>query len=423
MPGPFETLALGGGSAPLYVLRFDEEGALLSPEAAREAIAAARDGDHTDVLVLCHGWNNAFDVALERYRKIIAATEAARAAHASSFAWRPLVVGLTWPSIIMLRADEQPPQIAGEAFADVDASTVELLASDPRLAALVAKGSLDADEALALATALVGHGVREDGVGETDPGEVEAEALVAAVAGRAAGPVPGQPGFVAGGAEPGLAAAGSGSVDARGLLRTFTVLQMKDRAGTVGRAGVATFLRALLRETSRPVHAAGHSYGSRVLLNAISVDPAPSRALRSLLLLQPAVNARCFAKDAGKGRPGGYRPAFGRVELPIFVTYSEHDAPLRKLFHLAARRKHDLGELIPAATPWSKYAALGGYGAQRTEESLAVAQVDAPAPYPLDTTREVLSVDCTKGIAGHGDVANATTGWALLSLLRAGAPA
>ncbi|MDQ2998264.1 MAG: hypothetical protein M3R61_14600, partial [Chloroflexota bacterium] len=107
------------------------------------------------------------------------------------------------------------------------------------------------------------------------------------------------------------------NLDPRLILRGASVWVMKDRAGTVGARGVAKLLTGLLSASaSARVHAIGHSFGCRVLLSAICSPPSRSddRKVDSLLLLQPAVSHLCFAADvAGSGKPGGYRPALDRV--------------------------------------------------------------------------------------------------------------
>jgi pimeloyl-ACP methyl ester carboxylesterase len=190
---------------------------------------------------------------------------------------------------------------------------------------------------------------------------------------------------------------------------------MKDRAGVVGASGVGAFLRDALDAFAGHVHLLGHSYGARVMLSAVSIAPLP-RPVASMLLLQPAVNHLCFAEDAGEGAPGGYRPALARVAQPILVTHSVKDVPLRRIFHVALRRKRDLGEAQIAGTA-PKFGALGGFGpgGQLSVRRLKIAA--PPAPYDL-TGVEVIALDGSDGaIAGHGDVSNRATWWALHQLV------
>ena len=221
----------------------------------------------------------------------------------------------------------------------------------------------------------------------------------------------------------------------RNLLRAFTVRQMKDRAGTVGSRGVGPVLRDIqgAAPTAR-VHVVGHSYGARVLLNAVArPEGAPlPRPVDSMLLLQPAVNHLCFAASlpGRPGTPGGYRNAIERVRLPILSTFTPHDFALTKVFHLALSREKDLGEIAVAAAgePPNKFAALGGFGPRGELRSSRVAtklprQDAAPGAddfYELGPgAPEVWALDGQASISGHGDVVSPTTAWALLNLVRA----
>ena len=100
-------------------------------------------------------------------------------------------------------------------------------------------------------------------------------------------------------------------LDPRTYIRLASVYQMKDRAGHVGAQGMSELLRAdQASPTVAKIHAAGHSYGCKVMLSGICVGPALTRPIDSLLLLQPAVSHLCFAERVpGTNQPGGYRHA------------------------------------------------------------------------------------------------------------------
>src|SRR4030095_5642449 len=120
------------------------------------------------------------------------------------------------------------------------------------------------------------------------------------------------------------------------IIRTATVFQMKDRAGTVGKHGVGPMLRDLLANNNARVHLTGHSYGAKVVMSALCLLDHP-RKVASVLLLQPAINASCFAEKIQEngGLPGAFRPVLERTEGPIFTTFSSSDSPLTTFFHVA----------------------------------------------------------------------------------------
>jgi hypothetical protein len=154
------------------------------------------------------------------------------------------------------------------------------------------------------------------------------------------------------------------------------------------------------------------------MLSAIGNGPALPRQVESLLLLQPAVSHLCFADSLpGTGQPGGYRPVLERVANPILSTFSKHDFPLTKTFHLALRRKGDLGDIkiAGAGDPPSKYAALGGFGPRRAGEKLIDIKAIGQA-YELEPGVEVYGLRGDDAISGHGDISNPATWWALYSL-------
>jgi hypothetical protein len=152
------------------------------------------------------------------------------------------------------------------------------------------------------------------------------------------------------------------------------------------------------------------------MLSALAAGAVPRR-VHSLLLLQPAVSHLCFADQVpGTTRTGGYRMVLDRVARPILSTFSAHDVPLTKIFHVALRRDADLGEAqIAAGEPPSVYAALGGFGPRRSGEQL-IDILDAPQPYDLGSGARIYGIRGTRTIAGHGAISNESTWWALYTL-------
>ncbi|WP_433202257.1 hypothetical protein ACQP00_32015 [Dactylosporangium sp. CS-047395] len=430
----------GGVTTPYGVVPFDEHGNCTGPAARDEAVARAAEA--TDVFLFSHGWNNDWAAATGRYREFIARYGEARQTGwpAPDRPYRPLAIGVFWPSTALVAPWERAPDIAASVARDAQRSD-ELLALGAALAPadagrlyeLLDRGRLTAAEAAEvahlLAPALDGPAdeLRAAGTSAED-----AEELVKAwgrmdnpAASSEAGediPDDDEP-------EPGAApavAGGLGWLDPRGIIRAATVLLMKDRAGRVGAAGVAPLLEALCRAPGNPrVHLIGHSYGAKVLLSALCTAPADTPPVDSVLLLQPAVSAWCFAGAGhvpGSDGPGGYHAAPERSREPIVTTFSRHDVPLTRLFHWAVRRASDLGEVSIAAGPPSRYAALGGFGPQGRDDDVRVLDpVQPPQVYPLGPDqRRIIAVRADTVIGGHGAVTNPATAWMLLSQVRAG---
>ncbi len=94
--------------------------------------------------------------------------------------------------------------------------------------------------------------------------------------------------------------------------------------------------------------------------------------------------------------------ALDRVFRPILCTFSQHDAPLHRFFHLILRRDQDLGEMQIAAAgePPSRFAALGGYGPRSSDERLVdvldAAAIDAGDRYDLSSMIPLIGIDATR---------------------------
>ena len=438
MIGPYRTFTTRARTAaPLYMLPFDKEGRVQAPRTREHALRALESDAYTDVFFFSHGWNNDWEAATEKYEHFI--TGFIDSASEADAARRSLLLGVFWPSATLVLPGERAPRIAGAPDAGADAAevaadrrAVDEVAEqlDPavveRFYELAQRDELAGEEALEFARLLAPLYATDHG----DAGEAtetpEAEELVSSWA--AGGPRvttdddadPFDFG-TADDAGDGPAAAGIlDRFDPRNAVRAGSVWLMKDRAGTVGSRGVADLLGDVLATSDAQVHLIGHSFGAKVMLSALTARRHPRRP-RSMLLLQPAVNHLCFATTVpGTDRVGGYRLALGAVERPIIVTYSRHDAPLTKWFHLALRRQADLGEPKTAAwpNPPNEYAALGGFGPGGAEPLTTRIPIKQPGDsYGLARQPgSILALDGSSAIKDHSDISNAATWWALREL-------
>jgi hypothetical protein len=451
--GPFEQVDVGGSRlADLYLLRYAADGSLISKQ-SQEGFVQSLAG-RTDVFFFSHGWNNTVDFAVAAYRRFISGY--ASQGGGPGVLDNPVLVGVVWPSISFNMPWEDGPFIAGdprdherERGLRDEASETLSRADAARLGDLLSRrGKLPADEAREAAKLMLQF------LPDTDPEEgaipPTADEVLASweqLDGGSAPPPPdpddfgefdpagpdrGQARDVGENAAPDptqapQAAGLFGDLDPRNLARMGTVWLMKDRAGKVGAHGVAPLVRRILGESDARLHLIGHSFGCRLLMSAVSISALP-RDVRSMLLLEPAVNRWCFAQNVvGTGRVGGYRPVLERVELPVLSTMSSHDLPLRQAFHLAVRGS-SLGEpSIAAIGDTDRYGALGGYG----PAGLGIAAVTRPAlapgtPYDLNVPQRVIAVDGSgeingePAIGGHSDINNPNMWWALRCLVHAG---
>ncbi len=454
--GPFRRIdGADGSSTSFYVVPFDRNGACEAEQTRAALLDELASGRHTHVVLFSHGWNNDWDAAIGRYEAFIAGFAALRAAHALPLGppYAPLLVGVTWPSTALVLPWEEGPRFAGgppgagapgreadvedglrEAAAllpEADARRLRDLAALPRtlepgeareMAAMLA-GLLDTERDAPWGPAPAADDLvaswRDAPTGPDADAETGADPAGDEEFGTVGGGGGGRGGAAASGRREGPAddprAAGFlEAIDPRWAVRMFTVRLMKDRAGTVGWFGVGPLVRDVLAASAARVHLVGHSYGGKVVLSA-AASSASERPIESILLLQPAVNAWCFAA-AHEGRPGGYRSVLERVRQPILSTFSRRDGALTRLFHRALRRAADAGEQRIAGAPPSRFAALGGFGPQGAgDDARSIPMQLVPDRYPLSPAAgpRVLGLDGGTRIGGHGDVVNPATAWAL----------
>ncbi|MET0716475.1 MAG: hypothetical protein ABWY57_16335 [Mycetocola sp.] len=439
----------GGDKAPYFIIPFDERGSCVGPRAQEELIRQSADA--TDVYLFSHGWNNDWSGATSLYRRFVDEFLKVRNEYwpEPDRPYEPILAGAFWPSILLVDESEAAPTIAGAndggdgTFSEFIPELLALSATLPvddreRFYELLSKPYLDREEALEIATIAYPHldAVDTDLSESSNGPEQLAESWMEDEGVERTTRVGGYVGDSAPEMKP--QAAGGGflaNLDVRGLLskvrprtiiRSLSVLTMKDRAGTVGANGVASLLARLAAESDNKarIHLVGHSYGCKVALSALCApDDQHAVEVDSVLLLQPAVSCYCFAGKngiPGVPHPGGYHKALERSRLPVVCTFSNKDIPLSSLFHLAARRQSDLGEVKIAGAPPNRYAALGGYGPQGVAASDVIDARPAPRRYEdfSRTDVKVLGVKSHDLIRGHGDVSSSVTAWMLLEQVR-----
>ncbi|MEY9842681.1 hypothetical protein [Streptacidiphilus sp. EB103A] len=444
MTAPFQRVSLDDGTtADLFLLRYDKKGRLRSPvaeERLKEGFSRT-----SDVFLFSHGWNNTFDTALARYRDFISGYAGQRRAQGIPLGpdYRPVLVGVMWPSTSFLMPWEMGPQIAADPEPDGPEAhrSEELLAfvtdslgpqPDAEFTELIDGRTEISPEDAVRAASIALQALRPDADPDNGapPPSVEEFLATWAQLDEGEAPAPSDPddyGTASSGpaTEPRLAS--GSSYDPRNLLRVATVWKMKSRAGVVGANGVGPLARHVLEHSSARLHLIGHSFGARVIMSALATEEL-ARPAHSLLLLQPAVNRWCFAPDvAGTGRMGGYHSVLGRVEKAVVTTFSLHDKALTKYFPLALRGG-SLGEpqIAGIAEP-ALYGALGG-GLGPAGLGDLCARVPAVVPgaqgYDVDGGLRLIAIDGgtriggKPAIDGHGDISNITTWWALHRLTR-----
>jgi hypothetical protein len=385
---PLETVP--GHDIRYHLVAFDADGRE-RPERdgpySRAVLAAAGAEAPTDVFVFSHGWQGDVPAARRQYGAWLAAMASCpddrAAAAAMPGGFRPLLIGLHWPSRAW--GDEE---LGGASFGvgaptPDDADSAGAVAGDG-LEALVDRYAdrLGDSPAVRGALRVILESALEDAAPLTLPARVRAAYQVLdAEAGM------GQAGE---GAAPGddrepfdpeatyqacqqeeLVAFGAVSLGGvLAPLRVLTFWQMKRRARHFGERGAAELLDTLQQAApAARFHLMGHSFGCIVASAAVAGPPGRGGAQRpvaSLVLAQGAMSlwSFCASIPARPDRPGYFHRlvAGDRVDGPILVTTSVHDRAVRAFYPMGAFARGQVDYLPPGELP--RYGGIGVFGAR-----------------------------------------------------------
>jgi alpha/beta hydrolase family protein len=197
------------------------------------------------------------------------------------------------------------------------------------------------------------------------------------------------------------------------LLNYTTYFEMKTRAGTIGKKGVAPFIDRL-PSSIEAIHLIGHSFGGRVVTAAAANSTTPR--IRSMTLLQAAFSHNGFSKK----KNGFFRAVVEqkRVNGPILITHSILDRAVGVAYPLASRINQD--DRLALGDRNDPFGAIGRNGAQQMEdtevdalETLLRPATDAQSykfKQPL-----IFNLNGDTLITNHGDVTNEAIVFAVLS--------
>jgi hypothetical protein len=323
-----------GSRSPLLVVRLDRDGRACDSGPLNDVARALNDPGVTDVYVLCPGWASGYTSAVGWMQSFLTGHERVRpfaeADPARPRAYRPVYVGIVWPSDVlvaslpappvdgglrMTRADVDQQALAEVLGADVDPKVLDRLrqallerghkARANRLEALLARAAaLTPPDHVDLADCLLPlYGPQEEpavpgpryavragaatvrrvaespvgGVLESDPAPVPPldprellEAWKRSVR-EAAADVPHGPEQPTDDGSRARRGGLQGVELVRWALRATDFRLMKDRAWQVGRRGVAEVLAQVnVSRRGARVHVVGHSFGCDALLAGLS---------------------------------------------------------------------------------------------------------------------------------------------------------
>ena len=199
------------------------------------------------------------------------------------------------------------------------------------------------------------------------------------------------------------------------LLNLTTYFEMKQRAGTVAKNGVAPMVDALADQVER-IHLVGHSFGGR-LVTATAANSRTNK-IHSMSLLQAAFSHNGFSAS----EHGFFRPVVStmRVKGPILVTHTKNDKAVGLAYPAASRLNHDTASGFGDAD--DKFGGIGSNGALHMEDgeisAAATELLAVGGAYTLEAGRiHNLKADAfirdPKGGDAHGFVWVPEVAWAV----------
>ncbi len=238
------------------------------------------------------------------------------------------------------------------------------------------------------------------------------EDLDAEVAGGAAMPL-GVADTPAAGTAAGLTNSLSGfNASALNLLNYTTYYLMKERAGKVGKNGVAKLVDRLAPEVQR-IYLIGHSFGGR-LVTAAAANSQTGK-LRGLTLLQAAFSHNGFSKK----KNGYFRSVVDnrRINGPILITHTKNDKAVGIAYPLASRINGDKTAALGDEN--DVFGAVGRNGAQQMEEGERILGTLLPVGgvYALESGK-FLNLESSQFITNHGDVTGLEIAYAVWSAVK-----
>lgn len=346
---------------------------------SRELVALLKEEAPTDVFLLSHGWYGDVPAARQQYRAWVAAMGDCPAdreeAEARPGGFRPVVVGLHWPSLAWGDEDLSPASFAvavadGTEPGDSPSDGVTRLV-DSSAAALADSPAVRDSVRTIVDSAL------DDPVPATLPPSVrDAYQRLDAALGLGAGGEGAPPGEDRAPFDPEAVyqaclleeLASFGGLSFGGLLaplRVLTFWHMKRRARDVGASGAASVLGRLQQAapTAR-FHLMGHSFGCIVVSSAVAAaEHAGRRPADSLTLAQGAMSlwSFCSSIPSAPDRAGYFHPVIAKrlVSGPIVVTTSVHDRAVRTFYPIGAGSR---GQVDYPADQLPTYGAIGTFG-------------------------------------------------------------
>lgn len=409
-----------------YLISFDKNGRERDDDPdggrfSRRALADLAAQPVTDVFFISHGWKGDLPAAREQYNRWIAAMLSCpgdiAAIRALRPAFRPMVIGLHWPSLPF--GDEE----FGGGATSFDSGASPTL---DNLIDTYADRIADTPAARAALRTIFESAVADSDPATLPPQVADAYRTLNREAGLGSDGEGAAPGADREPFDPETAyqnARGSaeddpvsfGGFSLSGLLAPLQQLsfwQMKDRARTFGESGGHALLKEI--QTAAPtarVHLMGHSFGC-VVMSATTAGPGTHgtlpRPVDTLFLVQGALSlwSYCSRIDAAGGIPGYFRAivAGHKVQGVTAVTTSSFDSAVGRFYPLGAGVAKQVA-FAPGELP--KYGGLGTFGVQGPETDATSVDMLAVTDHYGFTPGQTYNVNADEYIRNGGGASGA----------------
>jgi hypothetical protein len=442
-------------------LEFTAEGDPADPPRVEAFLRQIEERAPSDLLVLAHGWNNDMAQARDLYEAWLGVIRTAADRRGwTEDARRIDVLEVLWPSKQFADADLIAGGAAGVRHAadpdDVAALAAQIdlldgLASDAEIEELrelsprLPTDAAARDRFVAITLKLLEDTARDDGdSGSEVPADLSPDrndgSLLPALQLE---PVDERSGT--GAAEGGAAVLGRGGLThddggaagvgdwvrgavegARNLLNYLTYYKMKNRAGIVGRRGVAPLLARIASLPQPPrVHLVGHSFGARVVTAAVlGPEGGASNQVNTLVLVQAAFSHNSFAEDFQGTRDGFFRAIVAPtrcVSGPIMITHTDNDKAVGVAYAIASRVAGQDASAVGGAD--DRYGGLGRNGAVYTPEAFSTEMLDTGNDYDALDQHAVYNLLADEYIGSHSKVRGPQVGEVIVQAMAVTAPA
>lgn len=212
-------------------------------------------------------------------------------------------------------------------------------------------------------------------------------------------------------------------------MRGLTFLKMKQRAGNVGKNGVAASV-AQLREThpNLRIHFVGHSFGARLVsMAALALGGDPLSAPNSMTLLQGAFSSNNFSSDIPtnwlfKETKGVFSDVLSKrcVLGPILVTHSWNDKAIRLGYNLALRLQSIVvgdSALTPSLDS-NIYGGIGATGALRIgDEEVKGSLLEAGDSAYQFQQGKIYNLKADEYVKNHSDIKGPQIAYAIVKAM------